>query len=103
MTEWKLKGTPMTHDSTLSQLVQGYVDTLDWEDDGDTSPEEREQMIEIRRVIRVIVNDVIASRETLTDGKLAGIEKLVVQIPDAIASFLDDRYTRDLLRSIPGY
>ena len=93
----------MTHDSTLSELVQGYIDTLDWEDDADTSPQDRDEMNEIRKVIKVIVDDVIESRETLTDGKLAAIEKLVVQMPDAIGSFLDSRYTRDVMRAIPGY
>jgi hypothetical protein len=34
---------------------------------------------------------------------LAEIEKLVVKISDAIASFLDDRYTRDVVAAVPGY
>jgi hypothetical protein len=93
----------MTRDATLSQLVQGYLDTLDWEDDADTSPQERDELNEARRVVKIITDDVVASRETLTDGKLAAIEKLVVQMPDAIASFLDSRYTRDLIAAVPGY
>lgn len=93
----------MTDHSTLSQLVQGYLDTLDWEDDVDTSPQERDEMNEIRRVVKLIVDDVIASRETLADNRLAAIEKLVVQMPDAIGSFLNSRYTRDLIAAVPGY
>jgi predicted translin family RNA/ssDNA-binding protein len=46
---------------------------------------------------------VIDSRETFTDGKLASIEKLVDQMPEAIESFLDDHYTRKLVTAVPGY
>lgn len=93
----------MSHDSTLSQQVQSFIETLEWEDDHDSSPEDRKEMNEIRRVVNLIADDVIASRETLTDNKLAAIEKLVNDMPDAIASFLDSRYTRDVVTAVPGY
>ncbi len=66
-------------------------------------PQERDEMREIHRVVDLIVDDVIASRETLTDGKLAAIEKLVAQMPEAIESFLDSRYTRGVVTAVRGY
>lgn len=93
----------MTSDLTLSGQVKTFLDTLDWEDDHDTAPEEKKEMNEIHRVVKVIVDDVIASRETLTDGKLASVEKLVSQMPDVISHLLDDRYTRDVVGAVRGY
>lgn len=93
----------MTRDSTLSGEVRRFLDSLDLENDEDSSPEELEEMKEIRRAVNVIVNDVISSRETLTDNKLRGIEKLVADMPKVIKTFLDDRYTRDVIRAVPGY
>ncbi len=93
----------MTRNLALSQLVQGFLDTLDWEDDHDSSPEEREEMTKIRETLRIIADDVIASRESLSDNKLAAIEKLVAQMPDVISHLLDDRYTRDVIHAVPGY
>jgi predicted translin family RNA/ssDNA-binding protein len=93
----------MTQEATLSQQVRGFLDTLDWEDDHDSSPEEREEMVKIRATVKVIVDDLIASRETLTDNRLKAIEKLVAEMPDAFKGFLDDRYTRKVIDAIPGY
>lgn len=93
----------MSDSLTLSHQVQSFLDTLDHEEEHDSTPSERAELNEIHRVVNLIVDDVIASRETLTDGKLAAIEKLVVQMPDAIASFLDARYTRDVVAAVPGY
>jgi hypothetical protein len=93
----------MTGDLTLSHQVQSFLDTLDWEDDHDSSHEEREEMQKIRAAVKLIVDDVRTSRETLTDNKLAGIEKLVAQMPDAFVGFLDDRYTREVIDAVPGY
>src|ERR1700726_1500980 len=94
---------PMTGDLTLSHQVQSFLDTLDWEDDHDSSPDEREEMQKIRAAVKVIVDDVRASRETVTDNRLADIEKLVAEMPDAFVGFLDDSYTREVIDAVPGY
>lgn len=93
----------MTSDLTLSGQVQSFLDTLDWEDDHDMSPAEEKEMSDIRKVVKLIVDNVIASRETLTGNKLPAVEKLVTQMPDVIVHLLDDRYTRQLVDAVPGY
>lgn len=93
----------MTGDLTLSHQVQSFLDTLDHEEEQESTPSEREELREMHRVVNLIVDDVIASRETLTDGNLAAIEKLVEQMPETIAALLDGRYTRDVVSSVPGY
>jgi len=92
----------MSDDLTLSQHVQSFIDTLEYEDDHDSTPTERAELEEIRRVVRIVADEVITSRETLKDGNLAAVEKLVVQMPDAINSFLDARYTRQAVAAVPG-
>jgi hypothetical protein len=54
-------------------------------------------------MIEIIVDDLIASRETLTDNKLAVIEKLVETTPELIKNFLDERFTKDVVDGVPGY
>lgn len=93
----------MSSDLTLSQQVQSFLDTIEDEAEDDSTPSEREELKKIFKTVNRIVDDVIASRETLTDGKLAGIEKLVVEMPDVIAAFLNSRYTRDLVNAVSGY
>jgi hypothetical protein len=93
----------MSGDLTLSQRVQAYFDSLDSTDDQGWAPGEREEFKEIRRGVSFIVDDVIGSREALTDKQLPGIEKLVAEMPDTVSHFLDDRYTRDVVSAVPGY
>ena len=93
----------MTRNWKFSQQVQSFLDSLDGEDNYNSSPEEGEEMRNTRATVRFIVDDVIASRETLTDNKMAAIEKLVAQMPDVISHILDDRYTRDVIDAVPGY
>jgi hypothetical protein len=93
----------MTGDLTLSHQVQSFLDTLDWEDDYASSPEKRDEMQKIRAAIKLIVDDVRASRETLIDNALTGIEKLVAEMSDEFIGFLDDRYTREVVDAVPGY
>jgi len=93
----------MTKDLTLSQQVESFFDTLDSDDENDSSPEGRHELRKIQKMVSVIVDDVITSRETLTDNKLRAIEKLVGEMPEVIKDFLNDRYTRDVIRAVPGY
>ena len=93
----------MERDPTLSEQVQSYIHTLDWESDHDLPPEEHEEAQQNRRLVQVMVDDIIASRETVGENKLAAIEKLVDAAPELIEHFLDDRFTRDLMDAVPGY
>jgi hypothetical protein len=96
-------GTEMAHELRLSDHVQSYIDSLDLESDFELGPEELADAKKTRRAAELIVADIIASRETLTDNKLAFIEKLVTSAPETIAYFLDDRLTRDVVLAVPGY
>ena len=94
----------MRRELTLSQEVQIFIDTAcqnahDFSG-GDRREEERRQGASL---IALIVEDIVASRETLTYGKFASVDKLVESNPGLIGSFLDDRFTRELIGKIPGY
>jgi hypothetical protein len=105
----------MKRDSTLSEYVQDYIDTLDWESHHDLPPEEMAEAKQTRKMFEVIVRDLISSRETLTDGKLRDklpvinaelsivSEKLVELAPELIRLLLDERFTRDLIGAVSGY
>lgn len=96
----------MANDLTLSQQVQSYIEVLDWEVERDLSglsPEEREEAVRARKIVEVIVSEVIKSRETLTENPIKGIEKLIRSDPDLIESCLDDRFTREVIDAISGY
>lgn len=93
----------MAEDFPLSQHLQSYIDTLDWERKRDTPPEEREEAKESERIIKLIVDDIISSRETLSDNKLATVEKLFEETPNLIGDLLDERFTRDVIDAVPGY
>jgi hypothetical protein len=93
----------MPSDPTLSQEVQTYIEHLDYWDDRDLSPEERQEAEKRREVIKVIVSDIIKSRETLTESKLQVIESLVQSDPDLVGHFLDEFYTREVGDAVWGY
>lgn len=103
----------MKRESTLSEYVQDYIESLDLEG----SPEETAEGKQTRKAFEVIVDNIISSRETMTDGnirtKLPGIkaelplarfsEKLIKLGPEVIRYFLDRHFTCDLLKAVPGY
>ena len=93
----------MSRELTLSQHVQSFIETEDWQNTHDLSPEDRKEEERTSKIVAVIVDDIITSRETLTDSKLAAIEKLVESHPELIKNFLDDRFTRDLIDKVSGY
>jgi hypothetical protein len=95
----------MSHDPRFSESVQVYIDSLDWEDEvelRELPPGEREQHGKARKMLEVIVDDVISSRETLADNKLAFIEHLFESSPEVIEDILDERFTRDFVHSVSG-
>jgi hypothetical protein len=94
----------MRRELTLSQEVQIFIDTA-CQNAHDFSGGDRreEELRQTASVVALIVEDIVASRETLTDSKLASVDKLVESNPGLIGSFLDDRFTRELISKIPGY
>jgi hypothetical protein len=93
----------MKRERTLSEEVQIYIENLDWWADRDISSEKRAESEKARKIIKVIVDDLVESRETLTDSKLSGIEKLVQTVPELIDNLLDERFTRDVINEVSGY
>ena len=93
----------MAKDPTLSEEVQAYIDTLDFESRRDIPLAEREEAEKNRRLVQFIVETTVKSREMITDAKLRVVEQLVTASPDLIADFLDDYFTRQMVEAIPGY
>jgi hypothetical protein len=93
----------MSRDLTLSELVQSFIETEDGANIHHLSPEDRQEQEKALKIVGVIVDEIIKSRETLSDTGLAAIETIVQSDPDLVKGFLDDRFTRDLVGSIPGY
>lgn len=93
----------MRNDLTLSQEVQTYIEHLDWWNDKDLSPAERTEAEKSRKIVEVVVSDVIQSREILTASRLAAVELLVREAPDLVEAFLDEYYTRRVVDSVSGY
>lgn len=93
----------MTRESTLSGEVQSFIDTLDWEGQHDIPAEEREEAKKAEKVVELIVDDIIASRESMVENRLAVIEKFVTAEPELVNHFLDERFTRDVIDAVPGY
>lgn len=95
----------MSHEPSFSERIQVYIDSLDSEeqfDISDLSPEERQQLEIGRKAVELVVDDLISSRETLTDNRLASFVKLVEDNPEFTNDILDERFTRDFIDSVPG-
>lgn len=93
----------MPTDLTLSQEVETFLETLDWENDHELSTEERREAARMREAVKIIVKHVIQSREMLIDGRLKNVEAVVRSNPELILHFLDDYYTRELIAAVSGY
>jgi hypothetical protein len=91
----------MTRELTLSQQVRDFIGTLDFE--GDLSPEVQDEATQSRKMVEKIVDDIITSREMVTDNKFATLEKRLMDTPELIEVFLDDRFTRDVVNAVEGY
>jgi hypothetical protein len=85
----------------LSQEVQTFIES--WLHDSDLSADERRDTEQLRKVVRATVDDIIASREMVTEGKFAPFEKMLAATPNLIDELLDERFTRDVIRAVPGY
>jgi hypothetical protein len=93
----------MQKDPTLSDEVQSYIATLDWEGDRDLPPKERGEARKNRQLVEFIVETTVRSREMITDAKLEVVEQLVAAALELIADFLDDYFTREVINAVPGY
>jgi len=93
----------MADDFPLSQHLQSYIDALDLEGKHDIPPEEREEAKKAEKVVELIVDDIMASRESMVENRLAVIEKFVIAEPELVKHFLDERFTRDVIDAVPGY
>jgi hypothetical protein len=86
--------------SYLSQEVQRFfTDQLDL--DGVYS--EETEANEALKIVEALVDDIVSSREMITDNKLAFFEKRLEDTPEIIEEFLDERFTRDVINAVPGY
>ena len=83
----------MARDLRLSEEVQTYIDVLKNEDDRGKSPEQRREDWKLNKRVEIMIDDIIKSRETITDSKLKKLETLVETSRDLIEDFLDDRFT----------
>lgn len=93
----------MRRELALSDRVEIYMEAEASENNLHLSSAERLENERTSKTVADIVEDIITSRETLTDGKLAGIERLVEEAPELIKSLLNDHFTRDLIKNVPGY
>ena len=92
----------MARDLRTSDRLESFLDTIRWEYDQGLTPEERLQAKKDRLFVKVIVTDIIKSRESLTDNKLRVIEDLVKDDPELIEELLDDYFSRELVGDVPG-
>lgn len=94
----------MPTELTLSQEVQSFIDTLDFERDHDILPDEAKEAEKARNLLGGVASEVIKSRETISEGKLKkGIEFLVQSHPELVNYFLDEHYTREVVGAVSGY
>lgn len=87
----------------LSREVQDFIADLDSYVVEDTPAAERQEADEHRRIVALIVETIINSRETITDAKLKAVEDFLAAMPEWIEDYLDDRFTREAVAAVPGY
>ncbi len=92
----------MTEEWRLSKHLQTCIDQLS-EDEPELSPQEREEQQKAEKIVEAIVDDIVKSREMLTENRLAAVERLMEANPELISYFLDERFTREVINAIPGY
>ncbi len=90
----------MSREHKLSGEARDFIDNL--ASSQDMSPQELEEEEKFTKLVKAVVDDLINSREMLIESKLASIEKIVASHPDLIASFLDERFTREVIDAVPG-
>jgi hypothetical protein len=84
----------------LSEEVQTYIDVLKSEGDRGKSPEQRREDWKLNKMVEIIIDDIIKSRETITDSRLKKLDILVETSPELIEDFLDDRFTVEAVEGV---
>ncbi len=92
----------MACDPTLSEEVRVFIVGLDRDDTGLT-PEEFADLQDWNNLADNIVDYLVKSRETLIENKLEALESLVEIHPNLVRKFLDRRFTKELVNSVPEY
>jgi hypothetical protein len=87
----------------LSSRVLGFIDSVDSLDESEVSAEERAFLEKGRKISELLVKYFVSTRETVANSKFLEIEQLFQLGHESLAVFLDDRFTRDLVRGVPEY
>jgi hypothetical protein len=93
----------MTTEPNLSKDVLYFIDCQERFDGSIETPQEREDREKTEKIVDFIVDDIISSRESLTSSKLQLIDEIIKTAPELIESFLDARFTHDVVTAVPGY
>jgi len=100
-------GDHMPLTDTFSQYVQGCIDNYDEGLVDELDPEERKEHESEQKLVKAVVRYLLGSRETVvapsSTDLLAKFEALVQSVPDLVAHFLDEHYTRQLIGEVPAY
>lgn len=91
----------MNRGNTLSEQVCACIEALEGSEV--LSPEERAEEKRFAKVVKALVDDIIASREMLTENRFIKIEEVVKSHPELINNFLNERFTREVIDAVPGY
>lgn len=92
----------MARETCLSDDLLAYIDHLDFEATHSLDPDEQEDEEKTRRVIEIIVKNIVQSRESFVGTRLRKIETLVQDSREFVEFFLDDYFTREVLESVQG-
>jgi hypothetical protein len=91
---------------TFSQYVQDHIDNYDEDFVNELEPEERPEHEGDKKLVRAVVAYFLGSRATIFAASMdvfSKFEALVQTVPDVVAAFLDEHYTRQLIAGVPGY
>lgn len=93
----------MPSNPTLSGELRDYIAHMESSYERDLPPDEAQEHERLERVAKVIVQYVLASRETVTRRTLQELEEVINKAPEAVSLFLDDYYTKTMLGEIGAY
>jgi hypothetical protein len=94
--------TLMIGNTKLSHEVMAFIDTLEIEKKFDLPPDELDEAEKNEKLVATIVGEIVRSRQSVRDSKLAAVENLVQEIPDVIEDLLDEYFTREMVGMIAG-
>jgi hypothetical protein len=92
----------MIQDARLSHQVMAFIDTLEIEKKFDLDPDELDEAEKNEKLVAAIVGEIVRSRQSIRDSKLAVVENLVREIPDVMEDLLDEHFTREMVDMVAG-